>query len=139
MEITGYLFSIGIGIILGLLGGGGSILSIPVLVYFFHVDAVLASAYSLFIVGVTSFIGAVPKYKDHLVSIKAGLLFAVPSILSIFGTRKWLVPAIPDIIFQTDSMVLTKRFFSIGSFCLADDRYVHHNDCGAQGKSSNRT
>ena len=118
MEIIGYLFSIGIGIILGLLGGGGSILSIPVLVYFFHVDAILASAYSLFIVGVTSFIGAVPKYKDHLVSIKAGLLFGIPSILSIFITRKWLVPAIPDIIFQTDSMVLTKRFLVLGLFAL---------------------
>ena len=118
MEITGYLFSIGIGIILGLLGGGGSILSIPVLVYFFHIDAVLASAYSLFIVGVTSFIGAVPKYKDHLVSIKAGLLFGVPSILSIFVTRKWLVPAIPDIIFQSNSIVLTKRFLVLGLFAL---------------------
>ena len=118
MEITGYLFSIGIGIILGLLGGGGSILSIPILVYFFHIDAVLASAYSLFIVGVTSFIGAVPKYKDHLVSIKAGLLFGVPSILSIFITRKWLVPAIPDIIFQANSIVLTKRFLVLGLFAL---------------------
>ncbi len=135
MEITGYLFSIGIGIILGLLGGGGSILSIPILVYFFHIDAVLASAYSLFIVGVTSFIGAVPKYKDHLVSIKAGLLFGVPSILSIFVTRKWLVPAIPDIIFQTDSIVLTKAIFGIGAFCLADDRYLHHDDC--EGKRKN--
>jgi len=118
MEITGYLFSIGIGIILGLLGGGGSILSIPILVYFFHIDAVMASAYSLFIVGVTSFIGAVPKYKDHLVSIKAGLLFGVPSILSIFITRKWLVPAIPDIIFQANSIVLTKRFLVLGLFAL---------------------
>ena len=118
MEIIGYLFSIGIGIILGLLGGGGSILSIPILVYFFHIDVVLASAYSLFIVGVTSFIGAVPKYKDHLVSIKAGLLFGVPSILSIFVTRKWLVPAIPEIIFQSNSIVLTKRFLVLGLFAL---------------------
>src|SRR6187551_910089 len=108
MEVIGYVSAIFIGLILGILGGGGSILSIPILVYFFHVDAVMASAYSLFIVGVTSLIGAVPKYKDHLVSIKAGLLFGVPSILSIFITRKWLVPAIPDIIFQANSIVLTK-------------------------------
>jgi uncharacterized protein len=118
MEIAGYLFSIGIGIILGLLGGGGSILSIPILVYFFHVDAVLASAYSLFIVGVTSLFGAVPKYKDHLVSVKAGLLFGVPSILSIFITRKWLIPAIPEIIFQSDSLLLTKRLLILGLFAL---------------------
>ena len=134
MEITGYLFSIGIGIILGLLGGGGSILSIPILVYFFHIDAVMASAYSLFIVGVTSFIGAVPKYKDHLVSIKAGLLFGVPSILSIFITRKWLVPAIPDIIFQTNSIGANQAIFGIGAFCFTDDRYVNHDDCGAKRK-----
>src|SRR6187431_65903 len=118
MEITGYLFSVGIGIILGLLGGGGSILSIPILVYFFHVDAVMASAYSLFIVGVTSLIGAVPKYKDHLVSIKAGLLFGVPSILSIFIPPKWLVPAIPDIIFPANSIVLPKRFLVLGLFAF---------------------
>ena len=118
MEITGYLFSIGIGIILGLLGGGGSILSIPILVYFFHVDAILASAYSLFIVGVTSLIGAVPKYKDHLVSVKAGMLFGVPSILSIFITRKWIIPSIPEVIFQTQSLVFTKRFLVLGLFAV---------------------
>ena len=118
MEIIGYVLSIGVGIILGLLGGGGSILTIPILVYFFKVDAVLASAYSLFIVGVTSFIGAVPKYKDHLVSVKAGLLFGIPSILSIFTTRKWIIPAIPDIILQWHSIVITKRFLVLGLFAL---------------------
>jgi uncharacterized protein len=118
MEIIGYILSIFIGIILGLLGGGGSILSIPILVYFFKIDAVLASAYSLFIVGITSFIGAVPKYKDHLVSIKAGLLFGVPSILSIFATRKWLIPAIPEIIIQFDTFVLTKRFLLLALFAV---------------------
>src|SRR5688572_33438747 len=96
VEIIGYLASIGIGLILGLLGGGGSILSIPILVYLFHIDAVLASAYSLFIVGVTSFVGAVPKYKEHLVNVKTGILFGIPSIVSIFVTRRWIVPAIPD-------------------------------------------
>lgn len=118
MEIIGYVLSICVGIILGLLGGGGSILSIPILVYCFHLDAVLASAYSLFVVGVTSFIGAVPKYKYHLVSIKAGLLFGLPSILSTFATRKWLIPAIPDILIHTPSFILTKRFFLLGSFAL---------------------
>ncbi|HEX6225103.1 MAG TPA: sulfite exporter TauE/SafE family protein [Chryseolinea sp.] len=118
METIGYLFSIGIGIILGLLGGGGSILSIPLLVYFFQVDAVLASAYSLFIVGVTSLVGAVPKYRDHLVSVRAGLLFGLPSILSIFTTRKWIIPAVPEIIFQSNSIVLTKRLLILGLFAI---------------------
>lgn len=118
MEIFGYVLSICIGIILGLLGGGGSILSIPILVYFFQLDAVLASAYSLFIVGITSFIGAIPKYRDHLVSLNAGLLFGIPSLISIFSTRKWLIPAIPDIIFQTASFTLTKRIFLLSFFAL---------------------
>ena len=118
MDILGYVASIGIGIILGLLGGGGSILSIPILVYMFHVDAVRASAYSLFIVGVTSFIGAIPKYREHLVNIQTGLLFGLPSIAAIFITRKWIVPAIPEIIFHTESFVLSRRLLVLGLFAL---------------------
>jgi len=118
MEIIGYIASIGIGIILGLLGGGGSILSIPILVYLFHVDAVMASAYSLFIVGVTSFIGAIPKYKDHLVNIQTGVLFGLPSIVSIFITRKWIVPAIPDIVLRAGDFVFSKRLLILGLFAF---------------------
>jgi uncharacterized protein len=116
MEIIGYIASVCIGLILGLLGGGGSILSIPILVYFFQVDAVLASAYSLFIVGVTSFVGAIPKYKEHLVNIRTGISFGLPSIVSIFCTRRWIVPAIPDVIFQLGSFALTKRILVLGLF-----------------------
>lgn len=118
MEIFGYIASVCIGLILGLLGGGGSILSIPILVYFFHIDAVLASAYSLFIVGVTSFVGAIPKYKDHLVNVRTGVLFGIPSIISIFSTRRWIVPAIPDAIFQLGDFVMTKRILVLGLFAV---------------------
>ncbi len=118
MEIIGYIASICIGLILGLLGGGGSILSIPILVYIFQIDAVTASAYSLFIVGMTSFVGAVPKYKEHLVNIRTGLLFGIPSIISIFITRKWIVPAIPDVIYQSSSMMISKRVLLLGIFAI---------------------
>jgi uncharacterized membrane protein YfcA len=118
MEVAGYLASVFIGIILGLLGGGGSILSIPILVYLFHVDAVLASAYSLFIVGITSFVGAIPKYKDHLVNLRTGFVFGVPSIISIFSTRKWIVPSIPEVIIQAENFILTKRILLLGIFAL---------------------
>lgn len=118
MEIIGYLASITIGLILGLLGGGGSILSIPILVYLFHVDAVTASAYSLFIVGTTSLVGAIPKYKDHLVNLKTGIAFGIPSIASIFATRKWLVPAIPDVVFQIGAFTLTKRLLLLAVFAF---------------------
>jgi Sulfite exporter TauE/SafE. len=63
MEIAGYLASIFIGVALGLIGGGGSILTVPVLVYLFSVDAVLATAYSLFIVGTTSVVGSFSYFK----------------------------------------------------------------------------
>lgn len=118
MEILGYILSVGIGIILGLLGGGGSILSIPILVYFFQLDAVVASAYSLFIVGATSLVGAIPKYKDQLVSMRAGLLFGLPSVICTFATRKWVIPAIPDVLVQTESFILTKRLLVLGTFAL---------------------
>ena len=70
MEIIGYIASILVGVVLGLLGGGGSILSIPILVYLFGVEPVMASAYSLFIVGVTSFVGAIPKYREQLIKAR---------------------------------------------------------------------
>ena len=118
MEIAGYFAAVCIGLILGILGGGGSILSIPILVYLFRIDAVIASAYSLFIVGATSFVGAIPKYRDHLVNIRTGFIFGVPSIISIFSTRKWIVPAIPEIIFQSGEFILTKRILLLGFFAL---------------------
>lgn len=118
METVGYIASVCIGLILGLLGGGGSILSIPILVYLFHIEATVASAYSLFIVGVTSFVGAIPKYKEHLVNIRTGLAFGVPSIVSIFATRRWIVPAIPDVVWQAEVFTLTKRILVLGIFAL---------------------
>lgn len=118
MEVAGYIASVCIGLILGLLGGGGSILSIPILVYLFSVDAVMASAYSLFIVGVTSLVGAIPKYKEHLVNIRTGILFGIPSIISIFCTRRWIMPSIPDVIYQTESLTITKRLAVLGVFAL---------------------
>ena len=118
MEIIGYIASILVGVVLGLLGGGGSILSIPILVYLFNVEPVMASAYSLFIVGVTSFVGAIPKYREHLINLKTGILFGIPSIIAIFCTRKWIVPAIPDVVFASEFVLLTKRELLLGLFAL---------------------
>lgn len=118
MEFIAYAACILIGVVLGILGGGGSILSIPILVYLLHVDVVMASAYSLFIVGATSFVGAIPKYKQHLVNIRTGFFFGLPSIITIFCTRKWIVPAIPQIIYQTESVTLTKRVLILGLFAI---------------------
>ena len=118
MEIIGYIASVFVGLLLGLLGGGGSILSIPILVYLFHIDAVLASGYSLFIVGTTSLVGTIPKYRDHLVNVKAGFLFGIPSVVATFITRRWIVPTLPEVIFQTESFALTKRLLIMGVFSV---------------------
>jgi len=118
MELIGYAAAILVGVVLGLLGGGGSILSIPILVYLFGVEPVVASAYSLFVVGITSLVGAIPKYREHLVNLKTGIYFGLPSIVSIFITRKWLVPALPDIIWQTEQFTITKRILLLGVFAV---------------------
>ncbi|HYG17527.1 MAG TPA: sulfite exporter TauE/SafE family protein [Ohtaekwangia sp.] len=118
MEFIGYIASVCIGLILGILGSGGSILSIPILVYLFHIDVVMASAYSLFIVGATSLAGSIPKYREQVVNLRTGLLFGIPSIISIFSTRKWIVPAIPEILFDAGDFILTKRIFLLGLFAV---------------------
>jgi uncharacterized protein len=118
MELVGYVASVFIGLILGILGGGGSILSIPILVYLFNIDVVLASAYSLFIVGTTSLVGALSKYREHRVNFRTALLFGIPSVVSIFATRKWIVPAIPEIVWQTDMFILSKRLLILGLFAV---------------------
>lgn len=108
MEIIGYIASVLIGVSLGLIGSGGSILTVPVLVYLFGINPVLATSYSLFIVGATSLVGAFPKYKQGLVSLKTALIFGVPAIVAVYATRAFLVPLIPDEVFSIGGFVITK-------------------------------
>ncbi|MEY4487234.1 MAG: hypothetical protein RL440_1779 [Bacteroidota bacterium] len=108
LTIFGLLSSTVIGISLGLIGGGGSILTVPVLVYLFKVDPVLATAYSLFIVGLSSMVGAFPKYKAGMIDLKTALVFGVPSIIAVFLTRKVLVPAIPATLFEIAGVSVSK-------------------------------
>jgi uncharacterized protein len=96
MEIIGYIGAILMGLSLGLIGGGGSILTVPILVYLFQVDAVLATAYSLFIVGLTSLVGSVSHVRLGNVHWRTAIVFGIPSIISVFLTRSYLVPMIPD-------------------------------------------
>jgi uncharacterized membrane protein YfcA len=118
MEIIGFLSAILIGIILGILGGGGSILSMPILVYLFHLEPTTATAYSLFIVGVSSLIGVIPKYKQGLVHLKTAILFGSPALISVFVTRTFLIPAIPDEIISISSFVVTKAILTMAIFAL---------------------
>lgn len=111
MEIIGYLASVLIGVSLGLIGGGGSILTVPVLVYLFGMDVFLATEYSLFVVGISSLAGSVSYFKKGLVNTKMALVFGLPSVLAIFLTRTYLLPLIPDVLIVINGFALTKNIF----------------------------
>ncbi len=114
----GYFASILIGVSLGLIGGGGSILTVPVLVYLIGLNPVLSTAYSLFVVGTTSLVGSFTYMKKRLVNYRAALVFAVPSFITVFLTRKFIVPAIPDPVFTLGSYTLQKGTGVMGLFAL---------------------
>lgn len=118
MEVAGYLASLIIGVSLGLIGGGGSILTVPVLVYLFNVEPVMATAYSLFIVGTTSLAGVFPKYKAGEVNLKTALIFGIPSIAAVYLTRKIIVPAIPDELFSVGDISVTKAMLLMVLFAV---------------------
>jgi uncharacterized membrane protein YfcA len=118
MELIGYISSILIGISLGLIGSGGSILTVPVLVYMFGVDAVIATSYSLFIVGFTSAVGSVGYFRKELVNIKTAIVFGVPSIVAVFLTRAYIVPAIPKEVFSVGDFMVTKSILMLLLFAI---------------------
>lgn len=116
--IIAYILCVLIGISLGLIGGGGSILTVPLLVYFFHVDPVLATTYSLFIVGVTSLVGGVKAYSNGHVDFRAISLFGIPSILSIFIARHFILPAIPEHITSIGHLDISRGTFFMIIFAV---------------------
>lgn len=118
MEILGYISAVVIGISLGLIGGGGSILTVPVLVYILGIDPVLATAYSLFVVGSASLVGAINNLRKGLVSIKTAIIFAIPAFLAVYATRLWIVPAIPDHLFNVGNFDITKNIAIMVFFAI---------------------
>ena len=116
--ITGYLGAFIIGLILGLMGGGGSILTVPLLVYVLGIDPVIATAYSLFIVGTTSAFGTAQNYIKQNVCIKTGFIIAIPSFITIYLTRRFILPAIPGHILQTGDFTLSKDTFIMVLFAV---------------------
>jgi uncharacterized membrane protein YfcA len=111
LEILGYIGALLIGIVLGITGGGGSILTVPVLVYVLAFNPIIATAYSLFIVGITSAFGSIQNFKNGLIVPKTAFLFAVPSVVGVYLTRKFIVPRLPDTIFYFGSVQLSKGTF----------------------------
>lgn len=116
MAILGYLAAIVMGISLGLIGGGGSILTVPILVYLFNQDPLIATTGSLFVVGSTAFVGAILNARKKMIDFKTGLLFAIPSFIGVFGARKFFLSRIPDHIISFGGFTLTKPLLVMGFF-----------------------
>lgn len=108
IDLLGYFGALVIGVTLGLIGGGGSILTVPVLVYLLSINPVTATAYSLFVVGVSSLVGALNNLKQKLVDFHTATVFAIPAFIAVYSTRKYLVPAIPEHIFSLWGFEVTK-------------------------------
>lgn len=108
-EILGYLGALIIGVVLGLIGGGGSILTVPVLVYLLSINPVTATAYSLFVVGTTSLFGSIKNFQKKRVDLKTAIVFSIPAFIAVYFTRKFLVPAIPHTIVTIGELTITKN------------------------------
>ncbi|SEL10161.1 hypothetical protein SAMN04487910_1722 [Aquimarina amphilecti] len=108
-EVLGYFGALIIGVVLGLIGGGGSILTVPIFVYLMHINPVTATAYSLFVVGSSALIGAFKNLRKGLVSLRTAIVFSIPAFIAVYGTRKFLVPAIPDNLFSVAEFMITKN------------------------------
>ena len=117
-EILGFIAALLIGVVLGLVGGGGSILTVPLLVYLLGFNPVVATAYSLFVVGSSSFVGVIQKHQKKLVDFKTGLSFSFPSFMAVYISRRYLVPNIPDTIFTVNQFSITKSMAIMVFFAI---------------------
>ena len=118
MQTYGYIASVFMGLSLGLIGGGGSILTVPILVYLFLVDPMTATSSSLFIVGSTALVGAVLAYLRNDIDVKTGVLFFLPSFVGVFLTKSFLVPMIPETVFTFQNFIFTKPLLIMSLFAI---------------------
>ncbi|NCO63411.1 MAG: sulfite exporter TauE/SafE family protein [Flavobacteriales bacterium] len=109
LQILGYIGALVVGLVLGLVGGGGSILTVPLLVYVLGYNPVIATAYSLFVVGSSSLVGTIQKMRKGFVDFKVGLAFSFPSFLAVYLSRRYFVPNLPETFFNVGSFTLTKN------------------------------
>jgi uncharacterized membrane protein YfcA len=113
MEILGFVSALLIGLSLGLTGSGGSVLTVPILVYLIGLTPLLATSYSLFVVGLTSLVGGFKFYRQGLVHFRTAALFGLPSLITVYLTRRYLIPALPEVIFQVAGLGVTKDLLLI--------------------------
>jgi len=118
IEIFGFACALLIGIILGLIGGGGSILAVPVLAYLFSIEEKAATAYSLFIVGSSAAVGGIRQHLKGFVDWRTAIVFGIPAIIGVSLIRKFVVPSLPDIIFTVNDFEFTRRMVMFGLFAV---------------------
>lgn len=121
-DLIGYVLAVLVGVSLGLIGSGGSILTVPILVYVMGVNPVLATAYSLFVVGTTSFVGGVQNALQKKVDFKTVFIFGIPSIVAVYLTRAYLMPLIPDVLFSLGDFQFTKPIALMVLFAIVIKR-----------------
>lgn len=117
-EVLGFVGALIIGVVLGLIGGGGSILTVPIFVYLLYLNPVTATAYSLFVVGVSALVGAFQNMKRGLVDFKTAIVFSIPAFIAVYATRKYIVPAIPEELFYVGDYLVTKNVAIMVFFAL---------------------
>lgn len=108
MEIIGFGLAVLMGFVMGLLGGGGSILTVPILAYLFAVPKEFAPSYSLFVVGITALAGTIRYWQVGQISIRTAIVFGVPSTAAVYATQAWIRPALPDTLFSLFGIEITQ-------------------------------
>ena len=109
LEFIGFFGAFLTGIVIGLFGGGGSILAVPIFVYLFKLNPVIATSYSMFVVGSSAAIGTLINLKKKLVEYNTALIFTLPALVSVFLTRRFVIPNIPDVLLSFESFDMTKE------------------------------
>ena len=117
-QIISFFLAILVGVTLGLVGSGGSILTVPILVYVLGINPILATAYSLFVVGSSALVGGMKKAKENLVDFRMVTIFGIPAVISVFVTRKWILPNIPDPVFGLNNFVVSKSLLLMILFAI---------------------
>ena len=118
IQVLGYISAVGIGVSLGLIGGGGSILAVPVLAYLFSIDEKTATAYSLFVVGFSALIGGVKQHLKGYVDWRTVAVFGLPALLGVTLVRYFVVPSLPEVLFSVWGVEVTRRMGMFGVFAV---------------------
>jgi len=141
LESIGFFGAFLTGIVIGLFGGGGSILAVPIFVYLFKLNPVIATSYSMFVVGSSAAIGTLINIKKKLIEYKTAVVFTLPALVSVFLTRRFLIPNIPDTLLSFESFDITKEmglmlFFS--SIIILSSILMIRNSLGVATKTTTK-